>query len=142
MTNPMKITRALIATTAVVTAVLFASCSAAPAGLRGLDGGFGQAGADPAAFGITADGPLSGDQLARLRKCESGGNYRSVSSSGSFRGAYQFNRGTWNGVASRHYSLYVGVDPAAAPPVVQDAMTQALWSERGRSPWPVCGRKV
>ncbi len=142
MPNPIKVTRALIAGSAVIGAVMFASCAAEPAGLNGLTNGFGQsAGADPAA-GIRADGPLSSAQLSRLRACESGGNYRAVSKSGSFRGAYQFNRSTWNGVANRHYSLYVGVDPAAAPPVVQDAMAQALWGERGRGPWPVCGRKV
>ena len=144
MTNPIKFTRALIAGTTVAGAILFAGCAAEPAALRGLaDTGFGQsATADPSAAGVSAGGPLSGAQLSRLRSCESGGNYRSVSSSGSFRGAYQFSRSTWNGVANRHLSAFVGVDPAAAPAIVQDAMAQALWGERGRSPWPVCGRRV
>ncbi len=85
---------------------------------------------------------LTDDQLAALRQCESGGNYEAVDRSGSFRGAYQFTRGTWNGVASRHFEWLVGVDPAAADPAWQDVMARALWSERGRSPWPVCGRRV
>lgn len=80
--------------------------------------------------------------LARLRACESGGNYRIVSASGTYRGAYQFNRGTWNGVAARHYPQLRGVDPAAASPADQDRMARALWSERGRQPWPHCGRRV
>lgn len=83
---------------------------------------------------------LSDASLARLRQCESGGNYSIVSPGGGFRGAYQFARSTWNSVASRHYPKYVGVDPAAAAAVVQDAMARALYLEMGRSPWPVCGR--
>ena len=51
---------------------------------------------------------LSDAQLARLRQCESGGNYRISSASGAYRGAYQFHRGTWNSVASRHYPYLVG----------------------------------
>ena len=78
--------------------------------------------------------------LTRLRRCESGDNYRAVSASGSFRGAYQFNRQTWNGVASRHFPWLVGMDPAAAAPFFQDAMARALIRERGRQPWPHCGR--
>ncbi len=80
--------------------------------------------------------------LARLRACESNGNYSIVSASGAYRGAYQFHRGTWNGVAERHYPHLRGVDPAAASPVDQDRMARALWSERGRQPWPHCGRRV
>lgn len=80
--------------------------------------------------------------LARLRHCESRGNYRAVSASGSYRGAYQFHRGTWNSVAKRHYPHLNGVDPAAAAPHDQDRMTRALWSEQGRRPWPHCGKRV
>ena len=85
---------------------------------------------------------LSDAQLSRLRQCESGGNYGAVSSSGTYRGAYQFSRSTWNSVAGQHYPEWKGVDPAAAPPHVQDAMTRALWSQLGRKPWPHCGLRV
>ena len=85
---------------------------------------------------------LSDAQLARLRACESGGNYSIASSSGTYRGAYQFNRATWNGVAARHYPYLVGHDPATAQPHDQDRMARALWAERGRQPWPHCGRRV
>ncbi|MFN7150862.1 MAG: transglycosylase family protein, partial [Microthrixaceae bacterium] len=57
-----------------------------------------------------------GGGWAALRRCESGGNYGAVSSSGTYRGAYQFSRSTWNSVASRSYPHLVGVDPAAAAP--------------------------
>jgi|GEM_PF-715168 len=86
------------------------------------------------------DHVLSDASLARLRQCESGGNYSILSPGGAYRGAYQFARSTWNSVAGRHYPAYVGVDPAAAAPLVQDAMARALYTEMGRSPWPVCGR--
>ena len=85
---------------------------------------------------------LTADQLAKLRQCESTDNYEAVDPSGSFRGAYQFNRGTWDGVAARHFEWLVGVDPAEAEPWWQDLMARALFSERGRGPWPVCGRRI
>jgi hypothetical protein len=81
---------------------------------------------------------VSPARLAQLRQCESGGNYRAVSSSGRYRGAYQFDQGTWNSVASRHHGLLVGLDPAGAHPAQQDLMARALWSERGNQPWPNC----
>lgn len=85
---------------------------------------------------------LSNEDLARLRQCESTDNYQAVSRSGTYRGAYQFDQTTWNGVAERHFEWLVGIDPIDAEPWWQDAMTRALWSERGRQPWPICGKKV
>jgi len=84
---------------------------------------------------------LSADQLAALRTCESGGDYAIVDRTGSFRGAYQFNQHTWDDLAARHFEWLVGVDPAEADPWWQDVMARALYSERGRQPWPVCGRR-
>ena len=72
-------------------------------------------------------------QWAQLRQCESGGNYRAISASGLYRGAYQFDYGTWQSVGGRG-------DPAAAPPQEQDARAKMLYASRGSSPWPVCGR--
>lgn len=85
---------------------------------------------------------LSQDELLRLRMCESTDNYQAVSRSGTYRGAYQFDQPTWDGVADRHFPWLVGIDPVDVEPWWQDAMTRALWSERGRQPWPVCGQKV
>jgi hypothetical protein len=86
---------------------------------------------------------LDDGALARLRACESGGNYQIVAYSGGFYGAYQFSQSTWNSVANRHYGgQYAGVRPDYAPAAWQDAFTRALYSEMGRSPWPVCGRRI
>lgn len=83
-------------------------------------------------------GPLN---WAALRRCENGGSYTSKSGD-HFRGAYQFNQSTWNGVARRHASRWVGVDPASAPAEVQDQFALWLYQERGRQPWPVCGKRL
>lgn len=87
-------------------------------------------------------GALSDAQLARLAKCESGGNPTIVSRSGRYHGLYQFSQSTWNGVASAVLPEYVGVRPSAAPAHVQDAMARALYAARGRAPWPHCGRRL
>jgi Transglycosylase-like domain len=85
---------------------------------------------------------LSADELGRLRQCESTDNYQAVSPSGLYRGAYQFDQTTWDDVAGRYFEWLVGVDPIDAMPWWQDAMTRALWSERGKQPWPICGNRV
>lgn len=82
----------------------------------------------------------SDEALYQLRVCESSNNYGAVSYGGSYRGAYQFDQSTWDGVASRHFPRLVGVDPAAAAPADQDAMARALYRERGAQPWPHCGK--
>jgi hypothetical protein len=85
---------------------------------------------------------LSNEDLARLRHCESTDNYRAVSPSGTYRGAYQFDQTTWDDVAGRFFPWLQGVDPVDAEPWWQDAMARALWSERGKQPWPICGHRV
>jgi len=85
---------------------------------------------------------LDNDQLYRLRMCESTDNYQALSPTGLYRGGYQFDFRTWDDVASRHFLWLVGVDPVTAAPYWQDAMARALFSERGRQPWPVCGRQI
>ncbi len=73
-----------------------------------------------------------GGNLAAIRRCESGGNYGAVSSNGRYRGAYQFDRQTWQSVGGRG-------DPAAASPAEQDARAGQLRSQRRANPWPNCG---
>jgi len=84
----------------------------------------------------------SPSQWEALRQCESNANYAITSPSGKYRGAYQFDRSTWNSVAERYAPNLVGVDPAAASPADQDGMAFALYTERGASPWPHCGRHL
>lgn len=93
---------------------------------------------------VLAELPLgpSPSQWEALRQCESNGNYAITNPSGKYRGAYQFDRSTWNSVAERYAPNLVGVDPAAALPADQDGMAFALYTERGASPWPHCGRHL
>lgn len=85
---------------------------------------------------------LSDDQLYALRRCESGDDYSVVSARGTFHGAYQFTVRTWDDLAARTYPWLEGRDPASVEPWWQDAMARALYAERGREPWPVCGRRL
>ncbi|WP_323791022.1 resuscitation-promoting factor [Nocardioides sp.] len=67
-----------------------------------------------------------------LANCESGGNPRAVNPAG-YHGLYQFDSGTWrsvggSGVASR------------ASAGEQTYRAKLLYKQRGRSPWPHCGR--
>lgn len=73
-----------------------------------------------------------GDFFARLRACESGGNY-STNTGNGYYGAYQYDQATWN-----NYGGYSTADQA--PPSVQDAKAQETYAARGSSPWPTCGR--
>jgi uncharacterized protein YabE (DUF348 family) len=81
-----------------------------------------------------ATGKVDGDpDFAALAKCESGGNPRAVSPTGKYRGLYQFDLRTWHGVGG------VG-DPIDASPAEQTKRARILYDDRGRSPWPYCGR--
>lgn len=83
--------------------------------------------------------PSQDINLAALRKCENSGRYTSKPGD-YYRGAYQFDRRTWDGVAERHNVRWRGIDPAIAPPSTQDQFARWLYSERGRQPWPTCGK--
>lgn len=74
--------------------------------------------------------------LVCTRRIESGGNYAAVNPSGTYRGAYQFSRSTWDSTA-RHAGRFdlVGVDPAAAAPHDQDFMALHLFEWQGARPW-------
>ena len=80
----------------------------------------------------TAPGSLA-EGWAKLRNCESSGNYRALSPGGLYRGAYQFDLRTWEAVGGTG-------DPIDAAPAEQDLRAQILYDRRGRQPWPVCGR--
>ena len=84
----------------------------------------------------TADPVGTGSHLnwRALRECESSNNY-SDRDSATYRGAYQFDRQTWRTVGGTG-------DPADASAAEQDMRALRLYQERGRQPWPVCGRHL
>jgi hypothetical protein len=84
--------------------------------------------------GATSAYAASSDDFARLRQCESGGNYATNTGNG-FYGAYQFDLRTWNGIG------YAGL-PSNASPGTQDAAARQLQASRGWQPWPSCSRQL
>jgi peptidoglycan hydrolase CwlO-like protein len=75
-------------------------------------------------------GGSSSGQVARLRQCESGGNYRENSGDGYY-GAYQLSQATWS-------SLSLPGRPDQAPPDVQDRAVLTLVARSGWGQWPTC----
>jgi uncharacterized protein YabE (DUF348 family) len=73
-----------------------------------------------------------GEALARLRGCESGGNYANKKNP-KYRGAYQYDFSTW----ANYQGIY---DPADAPPAVQDEKAWETYKRRGWQPWPSCSK--
>jgi hypothetical protein len=62
--------------------------------------------------------------------------YGAINPSGKYRGAYQFDQGTWNSTARHAGRLdLVNVDPAAAAPADQDQLALDLYNWRGAAPW-------
>jgi hypothetical protein len=95
------------------------------------------AGGMTATFGALATSAAeaaTSDEFARLRMCESGGNY-STNTGNGYYGAYQFDARTWHGLG------YSGL-PSNAAPSTQDAAARTLQSQRGWQPWPACARKL
>jgi hypothetical protein len=72
----------------------------------------------------------------RAHESDTAGGYRAISPGGTYRGAYQFLRSTWDNTA-RHAGRpdLVGVDPAAASPADQDLLAYDLFLWQGTSPW-------
>ncbi len=90
--------------------------------------------ARPAARTSSATGTSADDQnWAGLARCESGGNPRAVSSTGKYRGLYQFSIATWHAVGGDG-------DPIDASPAEQTYRAKVLYSRSGRGQWPVCGK--
>jgi soluble lytic murein transglycosylase-like protein len=70
-------------------------------------------------------------ELKKIAQCESGGNPRAVSPSGTYRGKYQFSRPTWRSVGGHG-------DPAKASEYEQDKRALKLYKREGTAPWPNC----
>ena len=69
--------------------------------------------------------------LESIAQCESGGNPRAISPSGTYRGKYQFDRATWRSVGGKG-------DPAKASERRQDRLAARLYARAGTAPWPNC----
>ena len=77
----------------------------------------------------------TGDIWWQLALCESGGDPRAVSSSGTYRGAFQFSLRTWRSVGM------------AGDPIQFDYETQLIAAKRlqarsGWGQWPSCSRQL
>ena len=87
--------------------------------------------ATSAATSTTTSGYAStGSVSSSTVQCESGGDYSAVNPAGYY-GAYQFDQSTWDAYAP---SGYQGVNPAEAPPAVQDAAAANVPYDA----WPSC----
>jgi len=66
----------------------------------------------------------------------SAGIYTAVSPGGTYRGAYQFDTGTWrsNAIAAG-YGEWANTPVDQVPGAVQDAVAAYLYSVRGNQPW-------
>ena len=69
---------------------------------------------------------------AALADCESGGNPNAVNPAGYY-GLYQFDVSTWRSVGGSGL-------PTSASAGEQTYRAKLLYKQRGRSPWPNCGR--
>jgi uncharacterized protein YabE (DUF348 family) len=72
---------------------------------------------------------------AALARCESGGRPNAVSSTGAYRGMYQFSQSTWNSVGGTG-------DPAKASAQEQTYRAQLLYKRSGAGQWPHCGKNL
>jgi peptidoglycan hydrolase-like protein with peptidoglycan-binding domain len=113
---------------------------AGPATLRalGIDASkasYNNGGASPGSTSSGSSGSGSSaklpPELRKIAQCESGGDPTAVSSSGRYRGKYQFDKATWRAAGGSG-------DPAAAPESTQDRIALKLYRERGTAPWPNC----
>jgi len=82
---------------------------------------------------VPSAGQPTEEQWYRLRMCESTDNPRAISPQGWYRGLYQFDLRTWQGVGGSG-------DPIEADRSEQDLRARLLYASRGSSPWPTCGR--
>lgn len=76
---------------------------------------------------------IGDDVWARLARCESGGNPRSVGGGGKYFGAFQFTLGTW-------HSLGFSGSPIDYSYEDQVTAAKRLQARSGWGQWPVCSR--
>jgi hypothetical protein len=104
-------------------------------GVRATGAGYATGGSAPSSGSAGKGGGGSNvklpAELKKIAQCESGGNPRAISSSGRYRGKYQFDQATWEANGGHG-------DPAAAPESTQDRIALRLYRKRGTAPWPNC----
>jgi hypothetical protein len=88
---------------------------------------------DVATMATAASASASDSDLAKLRMCESGGNYATNTGNGYY-GAYQFALSTW-------HSLGYAGRPDQASPATQDAAVRQLQARSGWGQWPACSAR-
>jgi hypothetical protein len=81
---------------------------------------------------VQSSGYTAGSTLQSIAQCESGGNPATNTGNGYY-GKYQFDLQTWQSVGGSGL-------PSSASESEQDYRAAKLYSQRGASPWPVCGR--
>jgi peptidoglycan endopeptidase LytE len=79
-------------------------------------------------------GPASNMNWSALAACESSGNPTAVAA-GTYMGLYQFDQRTWESVGGTG-------SPLNASSAEQTLRAEILFSQRGSSPWPVCGSRL
>lgn len=90
---------------------------------------------------VGAKPSFSGDfgaALAKLRGCESGGNYR-INTGNGYYGAYQFSASSWRAWAPNEYK---NVTADKAPPAAQDQAVRNYYVQSGWGPWPHCSKTL
>ncbi len=78
-------------------------------------------------------GGADGLNWPALARCESGGNPRAVSSTGKYRGLYQFSLATWRSVGGQG-------DPIDNSAGEQTYRAKLLYNRSGAGQWPHCGK--
>lgn len=78
-------------------------------------------------------GGADGLNWPALARCESGGNPRAVSSTGKYRGLYQFSLTTWRSVGGQG-------DPIDNSAGEQTYRAKILYNKAGAGQWPHCGK--
>jgi uncharacterized protein YabE (DUF348 family) len=87
----------------------------------------------PAASARRSTGDADSLNWPALARCESGGNPRAVSSTGKYRGLYQFSMATWRSVGGQG-------DPIDNSAGEQTYRAKVLYQRSGAGQWPHCGK--
>jgi uncharacterized protein YabE (DUF348 family) len=87
----------------------------------------------PAASARRSTGDADSLNWPALARCESGGNPRAVSSTGKYRGLYQFSMATWRSVGGQG-------DPIDNSAGEQTYRAKVLYNKAGAGQWPHCGK--